>query len=41
MEPALRTAAPRLGQHTEYVLRELLGMNAEEYQRLADGGILE
>jgi benzylsuccinate CoA-transferase BbsF subunit len=41
MEPALRTAAPRLGQHTEYVLRELLGLSADEYHRLADGGVLE
>jgi benzylsuccinate CoA-transferase BbsF subunit len=41
MEPALRIAAPRLGQHTEYVLRELLGMNADDYKRLVDGDILE
>jgi crotonobetainyl-CoA:carnitine CoA-transferase CaiB-like acyl-CoA transferase len=41
MEPSLRTAAPRLGQHTEHVLRDLLGIGADEYRRLADGGILE
>jgi benzylsuccinate CoA-transferase BbsF subunit len=41
MEPALRIAAPRLGQHTEHVLRELLGMGADEYRRLVDGGVLE
>jgi benzylsuccinate CoA-transferase BbsF subunit len=41
MEPALYRAAPRLGQHSEYVLRELLGMNADDYKRLVDGGVLE
>jgi benzylsuccinate CoA-transferase BbsF subunit len=41
MEPSLRTAAPRLGQHTEHVLRDFLGIGADEYLRLADGGILE
>jgi crotonobetainyl-CoA:carnitine CoA-transferase CaiB-like acyl-CoA transferase len=39
MEPALRTAAPRLGQHTAYVLRELLGMGEDEYTRLEASGI--
>jgi benzylsuccinate CoA-transferase BbsF subunit len=41
MAPALRTAAPRLGEHTEQVLRELLGMPADEYARLRDAGVLE
>jgi benzylsuccinate CoA-transferase BbsF subunit len=41
MEPVLRNAAPRLGQHTEHVLRELLGIGADEYRRLVDGGVLE
>jgi benzylsuccinate CoA-transferase BbsF subunit len=41
MEPALRLPAPRLGQHTAHVLRELLGMSAEEYARLAAAGALE
>jgi benzylsuccinate CoA-transferase BbsF subunit len=41
MAPELRTAAPRLGQHTEYVLRDLLGMSAGDFARLADGGVLE
>jgi len=41
MEPSLRSAAPKLGQHTEHVLRDLLGMSADEHRRLADTGILE
>jgi len=41
MEPTLRLPAPRLGQHTEHVLRELLGIGAEEYARLAAAGVLE
>jgi benzylsuccinate CoA-transferase BbsF subunit len=41
LEPALRSGAPRLGQHTEWVLRHLLGMSDEEYRCLADGGVLE
>ena len=41
MEPRIRSAAPRLGEHTEHVLRELLGMGAEEFARLSETGILE
>ena len=41
MEPSLRTAAPRLGQHTEHVLRDLLGMSADEYRHLSESGVLE
>ncbi|HWP66008.1 MAG TPA: CoA transferase [Candidatus Limnocylindria bacterium] len=41
MEPSLRRAAPRLGEHTEHVLRDLLGMDADEYERLAAAGVLE
>jgi benzylsuccinate CoA-transferase BbsF subunit len=36
----IRTAAPRLGQHTTYVLRELLGMSADEYAALEQKGVL-
>ena len=31
--------APRLGEHTEYVCRELLSMSAQEYQNLAEAGV--
>lgn len=31
--------APTLGQHTEELLRELLGMSHEEYQKLAEAGV--
>jgi crotonobetainyl-CoA:carnitine CoA-transferase CaiB-like acyl-CoA transferase len=34
-------AAPRLGEHTEHVFRELLGMSAEEYRRHAAAGAFE
>jgi benzylsuccinate CoA-transferase BbsF subunit len=33
--------APRLGEHTEHVLRELLGMPADEFDRLREAGVLE
>jgi benzylsuccinate CoA-transferase BbsF subunit len=33
--------APRLGEHTEHVLRELLGMPAAEFDRLRAAGVLE
>jgi crotonobetainyl-CoA:carnitine CoA-transferase CaiB-like acyl-CoA transferase len=41
MAPALRTSAPRLGEHTDLVLRELLGMPDDELTRLRDAGVLE
>jgi len=41
MEPRLDAPAPCLGAHTEYVLRELLGMGAEELERLRAAGVLE
>jgi len=41
MEPRIHAAAPRLGEHTERVLRELLGMEAEEFARLAKAGVFE
>src|SRR5881296_3317483 len=34
MEPRIHSPAPRLGEHTEHVLRELLGMRPEEFARL-------
>jgi benzylsuccinate CoA-transferase BbsF subunit len=41
MEPSINAPAPLLGQHTEHVLRERLGMSAEEFARLRDAGIFE
>lgn len=41
MEPALRRPAPRLGEHTDVVLRDLLDMPADEIARLRDAGVLE
>ena len=32
--------APRLGEHTEQVLHELLGMDAAEFGRLHDRGVV-
>ena len=36
---AITGAAPRLGEHNSYVLGEILGLSAEEQQRLAEAGI--
>lgn len=33
--------APLLGEHTEYVMRELLGMPEDEYRALSDEGVFE
>ncbi len=41
MAPVLHHAAPRLGEHTEQVLHDLLGMGAEEIGRLRGGGVLD
>src|SRR5207247_1980954 len=41
MEPRIQSPAPRLGEHTEHVLRELLGMEAGEYARLRDARVFE
>jgi benzylsuccinate CoA-transferase BbsF subunit len=35
----VRMPAPCLGEHSEYVYRELLGMSAEEYAQLAAAGV--
>ena len=41
LEPRIEAPAPRLGEHTEHVLRELLGMPADEFVRLRDAGVFE
>src|SRR4029450_9021567 len=41
MEPALRRPAPRLGEHTDAVLHDLLEMSAGEIARLRAAGALE
>ncbi len=38
-EPRIAAAAPRLGEHTAHVLRDLLGMPAEEFARLEQAGV--
>jgi crotonobetainyl-CoA:carnitine CoA-transferase CaiB-like acyl-CoA transferase len=37
---AVRTPSPTLGEHTEEVLRELLGMNAEQIAALKASGAI-
>jgi benzylsuccinate CoA-transferase BbsF subunit len=37
----LETPAPLLGQHTEHVLRELIGLSEAEYRSLEEDGALE
>jgi crotonobetainyl-CoA:carnitine CoA-transferase CaiB-like acyl-CoA transferase len=37
----IRRPAPRLGEHTEHVLRTLLGMSEGEYRGLAEKGVFE
>ncbi|MDO8491238.1 MAG: CoA transferase, partial [Dehalococcoidia bacterium] len=36
-----RTPAPRLGEHTEYVCRDLLGIDAAELAKLSQDGVFE
>ncbi len=38
---SLDSPAPLLGQHTEYFLREIIGLSADEYQSLEADGVLE
>jgi formyl-CoA transferase/succinyl-CoA--D-citramalate CoA-transferase len=37
---AIRTTGPELGEHTDAVLRELIGMNAAEIARLRNSGVV-
>lgn len=39
-EPSIRTPPPLLGQHTNEVLQELLGMQDEEVSKLRAEGIV-
>ena len=41
MEPQIDAPAPRLGADTDFVLRELLGIEAAELERLRAAGVLE
>jgi crotonobetainyl-CoA:carnitine CoA-transferase CaiB-like acyl-CoA transferase len=41
MEPSLRRPAPRLGEHTDAVLRDLLDMPPDEIARLRAAGVLD
>jgi crotonobetainyl-CoA:carnitine CoA-transferase CaiB-like acyl-CoA transferase len=36
---SIRSHAPLMGEHNDYVLRELLGLNDEEIQRLEKLGV--
>ncbi|HEV2680989.1 MAG TPA: CoA transferase, partial [Rhodanobacter sp.] len=38
--PEYRSAPPVLGQHTEEVLRDVLGLNGEAQNKLRAGGII-
>lgn len=38
--PGVRTPPPTLGQHTEEVMREVLGMEVEEVEKLKAAGVL-
>jgi formyl-CoA transferase len=37
---AIRTTGPELGEHTDSVLQELIGMDAQEILRLRDAGVI-
>lgn len=39
-KPTIRSTAPHLGEHTEVVLQDLLGMSKEEVARLKESGAL-
>ncbi len=38
---SLDTPAPLIGEHTEYVLREVIGLSEDEYRSLKEDGVLE
>lgn len=39
-KPSIRTPPPLLGQHTDEVLREVIGMNDAEIQKLRNDGVV-
>lgn len=39
-QPTIRTPPPLLGQHSNEVLQDLLGMNDDEIARLRDEGVV-
>lgn len=39
-QPGIRTPPPLLGQHTDEVLRDLLGMQHEEVSKLRKEGVI-
>ena len=38
---SLDTPSPLIGEHTEQVLREIIGLSEEEYRSFEDEGVLE
>ena len=39
-DPSIRTPPPLLGQHTDEVLREIIGMSESEIRNLKDEGVV-
>ena len=39
-EPSIRTSPPLLGQHTDEILRDILGMDASEIEELKGEGVV-
>lgn len=39
-EPSIRTPPPLLGQHTDEILRDILGMDASEIEELKAEGVV-
>ena len=39
-EPSVRTPPPMLGEHTDEVLRDILGMNGQDIQNLRQEGVI-
>ena len=39
-DPGIRTPPPLLGQHTDEVLREVIGMSESDIKKLKDEGVI-